>query len=162
MQSVHLSAHATIRPAAADEAGVLAGLHGQCFHRGWTPDEMSALLKGMRTLTLVAEFGAEPVAFVLARAPAVDAEVISIATGHAFRRRGLAGQLLHQLHDRLTAWRCASVFLEVDENNVGAVTLYNGHGYRRVGLRRDYYKLHGGRRSNALILRKLLGPSVLT
>lgn len=48
-----------------------------------------------------------------------------------------------------------SVWLEVRQSNERAQRLYGGHGFERVGLRRDYYPSQG-RREAALVMRRLM------
>ncbi len=32
------------------------------------------------------------------------------------------------------------IFLEVRESNIPAISLYNGFGFKQVGMRKDYYE----------------------
>jgi ribosomal-protein-alanine N-acetyltransferase len=42
------------------------------------------------------------------------------------------------------------LFLEVRPSNAAGLKLYARHGFRRIGVRRDYYPAQGGR-ENALV-----------
>lgn len=145
-----------LRTAGPEDAAAIAALHGQVFPKPWNETDIRALLGGAGAIGLLATLAGTPAGFLLARAPADEAEVISVGVGYACRRHGVATHLLERLHALLAAGRCAAVFLEVDENNAGAVRLYRALGYVRVGLRREYYKTPSGRRTNALVLKKAL------
>ena len=136
----------------------LVKLHAEAFPRGWSPAEMAALLAARGACTFIARIADVPVGFVISRAPANEAEIISIAIGYAFRRRGIATALMQTLHGSLEARACEAVFLEVEARNSGALAVYNQQGYRRVGVRKDYYKGSDGRRTDALVLKKSLAP----
>ena len=62
-------------------------------------------------------------------------ELLNIAVLPAFRRRGVASELLMEL----LQLQAGSVFLEVRESNQGARAFYALHGFHQVGLRRNYY-----------------------
>ena len=49
-----------------------------------------------------------------------------------------------------------NVFLEVEENNISAVRLYEGAGYAHTGRRKNYYQNEAGRRDALLYHRSLL------
>ncbi len=73
----------------------------------------------------------------------------------AFRRRGVATELLKGVEFSAAQAGCRSIELHVSERNNGAFTLYEAAGYQRVGVQPHYY----GRRENAFLYRKLFGDS---
>lgn len=91
--------------------------------------------------------------FVLARAAADEAEILTLAVVPAWRRRGLGAALLAAAQRRAASLGAAQLFLEVAADNDAARALYAGAGFEAVGLRRGYYA--GGR--DALVLRRALG-----
>jgi ribosomal-protein-alanine N-acetyltransferase len=60
------------------------------------------------------------------------------------------------LLDALALWsRGQSVpwlWLEVRVGNTRAVQVYEAHGYRRVGVRKDYYPAGGSQREDAIVM----------
>jgi ribosomal protein S18 acetylase RimI-like enzyme len=64
-----------------------------------------------------------------------EREVLNLAVDPGARRRGVALRLLEEELGRGQG----SWFLEVRESNLAAIALYEGAGFRRVGLRKDYY-----------------------
>jgi ribosomal-protein-alanine N-acetyltransferase len=83
---------------------------------------------------IVAVSGTTVVGFLLWRAVATDeAEILNLAVQPAFRRRGIALELLKGLS-------LPRIFLEVRESNHAARALYLRAGFEECGLRRKYYE----------------------
>lgn len=61
-----------------------------------------------------------------------EAEIIYIAVGDAYRRKGLAEEMLKNID--------ADIFLEVNENNLPAINLYKKCGFNEYMRRKNYYK----------------------
>jgi len=70
----------------------------------------------------------------------------------AFRRMGVARQLLSRVEDSALAAGCAAIELHVSERNAAGLALYEAAQYARVGVVTEYY----GRRENAFRYRKTL------
>lgn len=145
MEEVHC------RPASA--------IHGERFPRGWSDGEFHALL-GQDTVTgFIAhqmESGArDPVAgFVLARAAAGEAEILSIGVAKRFSRQGLGWRLMRAALQELKARDAETVFLEVDETNAAALALYGKLGFSTVASRPAYYTGPDGRKNTAFVMRR--------
>ena len=76
-----------------------------------------------------------------------EAEVLNLATDPAFRRRGIAAALLQVLGERAHG----ELFLEVSESNEAAISLYEKHGWRRMGIRKGYYE---NGRKDGIVMRR--------
>ena len=81
-----------------------------------------------------------------------DADLLTIATLPAVRRRGLAGLMLTHLLRCAGEAGCTGVLLEVRVSNASARSLYVHHGFVPVGSRRRYY-----REPVALVMRASVG-----
>lgn len=68
-----------------------------------------------------------------------EIEIHNLATLPQFRRRGLAGKLLHHLLGRCPAGTLEKVLLEVRVSNVGAIALYRDFGFTDSAVRKSYY-----------------------
>ena len=68
-----------------------------------------------------------------------DADLLTIATLPAARRRGVATPMLTRLVGRARQAGCGAVLLEVRVSNTGAQALYRRHGFVPIGRRRRYY-----------------------
>jgi ribosomal-protein-alanine N-acetyltransferase len=135
------------------DAAAIAALHAASFRRGWAEDEVYALLADKAVVGHRARVRRAMVGFVMSRAAADEAEILSLAIAPAWRGRGLSRPLLDFHLRALAGLAVRAIFLEVDEHNVPALRLYEGAGFRQVGQRRGYY----AGSASALILRRDLG-----
>ncbi|MGO1561520.1 MAG: ribosomal protein S18-alanine N-acetyltransferase [Actinomycetaceae bacterium] len=79
-----------------------------------------------------------------------EAQVMTIGVDPAHRRQGIATALMAVLIDGAREAGANSVLLEVRADDPGALALYEGIGFHRIGLRRRYYQRSG---ADALVLR---------
>ena len=70
----------------------------------------------------------------------------------AFRRIGVARQLLMRVEESAREAGCAAIELHVSERNAGGLALYEAAEYVRTGVDAEYY----GRREDAFRYRKVL------
>jgi ribosomal-protein-alanine N-acetyltransferase len=142
-------------PGRVADADDLAALHAHAFRHGWPSTEMEALISDPTVTTVVARegrtpFTRRPIGFVMTRAAADEAEILTVAVSPARRGRGVGRLMMDETIRRLYFMRVASLFLEVDENNGPALALYRRLGFREVGRRANYY---AGGTANALVMR---------
>lgn len=131
-----------------EDAPAIAALHALAFDTPWTEQEFADLLAIPGVYGL---FDA-PRAFILCRAGGGEAEVLTIATDPAQRRRGAGRALLEGAMSIAQAGQSETMFLEVAARNAGALALYLGLGFERVGLRRGYY----ANGDDAIVMRRAL------
>lgn len=127
----------------------LSALHARAFApaRGWSAGEFAALLAAPGALLLT-----RPHAFVLARAVADEAEILTLATDPDQRRRGHGRALLDALAEAAAMRGARRIFLEVAEDNTAALALYAAAGYSPVARRKGYYPRPGAMAADALTL----------
>ncbi|MFS8036280.1 GNAT family N-acetyltransferase [Xanthobacter sp. AM11] len=142
-----------LRDAAARDIPHLAAIHARAFARGWGADEFERLLSERHVRAHVACEGPRrpPSGFILSHVVVPEAEVLTIAVVTDRRRRGLGRALLAHHLARLAAEGVSTSFLEVEEGNAPALSLYRSLGYRESGRRRGYY---GAGSTDALMLRR--------
>ena len=136
----------------------MADLHAGSFSRPWTDGEFHDMLAQKTVFGFVARelrFGKGRVlGFVLARAAAGEAEILTIAVASDWQGHGLGRRLMDAVLSRAHGERVESVFLEVDETNKPAISLYRRLGFSEVGGRPDYYRDKSGRATAALVMRR--------
>jgi ribosomal-protein-alanine N-acetyltransferase len=158
MMDMLLRPRIIIDQAEAADAELLAEIHAVGFRRGWSADEIDGLLADTtvsgRVLRRESMFGARrPHGFILIRTVADQAEVLTIAVAPASRGRGYGRQLMEDALRCLYRDLVPEIFLEVDEGNAAAVTLYRSLGFVEVGRRKGYYSDGNGPGGTALVLR---------
>jgi ribosomal-protein-alanine N-acetyltransferase len=140
-----------------ENAIALADLHRLCFEDAWEPQAI-ARLAGGTGFALV--HGRPPDGFVLARAVAGEAEILTLAVHPKARRTGVASALMLEAARLAHARGAGAIFLEVDADNLPALSLYESLGFARVGERKGYYRTPNGHLRDALVLKRdlPLGP----
>lgn len=137
----------------------LAAIHAECFPGApWSTADLASLLRQETVFGLTLRranfYGTRsPVAFVLVRLVAGEAEVLTIAVDPYHRRRGFARQLMETLFRRLYHDRAETLFLEVDAGNEAALALYRRLRFRKVGERKGYYARGSVPGATALVMR---------
>lgn len=122
-----------------EEFEELYALEQACFGGSWTREMLKAELENPLTVLVCEYRGERPAAFAFGRVVVDEAELFQIGTHPDHRGRGIARALLERLHGEMKERGAAVCFLEVRSRNVAAISLYEGSGYERVSVRRDYY-----------------------
>lgn len=145
-----------LRQGGPTDLPAIANLHAQCFARPWGETFIGRLLAAPGAVAFVAEESDAAAGFVLARAAAGEAEIVSLGVRPGLRRRGFGIELVRTVCRRSFESGVIEVFLEVSVANAIARSLYGGLGFREVGFRPDYYEDAIGAARDALILRRAL------
>ena len=132
---------------AAATAVRLAELHAAAFSAPWDAPAFEALLD--QTGVFVIE---EPEGFILLRAVADEAEILTLAVCPPARRRGLGARLVRDGATEAASRGAGRLFLEVADDNAAALALYARAGFAEAGRRPGYYARPDGGRQDALIL----------
>lgn len=109
------------------------------YGEAWTQNQCLGILSLPGVWLTIAEQAGEPAGFALARIAADEAELLLIAVRPAMRRRGVGAALLRGIVADCRDRKARVLHLEVRAGN-GAIALYERHGFRKVGVRRDYYR----------------------
>ncbi|HEU4549311.1 MAG TPA: GNAT family N-acetyltransferase [Rhizomicrobium sp.] len=119
---------------ATDDLARLASLHLDSFETPWDAATLAGLLASPGTFAYHHEDG-----FVLARAAAGEAEILTLAVSPAGRGKGLGRALVIAAANRSQELGAGELFLEVGTANPAALALYAGLGFAQVGTRKGYY-----------------------
>jgi ribosomal-protein-alanine N-acetyltransferase len=138
----------SLEPVAKDQAQALAEVHARSFETGWSAADIAALLAAPGGFGLAVREDGVICGFLLGRAIAGEAEVLTLAVAPAARRRGVARALM-----AAAIAAAEALFLEVAADNLAALQLYAGAGFVRVGARPGYYG-RAGAAVDALVLRR--------
>jgi len=140
--------------AGPEDAERLAEAHAAAFEAPWPAGDLRALLESEGVFALTAATAEGPLAgFILCRALAGEAEILTLAVAPGHRRQGL-GVGLVETAARLSAQTANALFLEVAADNPGAVALYRKAGFSPVGRRPGYYARPGGGTADAIVMRR--------
>ena len=142
-------------PSDADLAP-LAAIHAACFPDAWNMRALGELLATPGTFAVSSNDG-----FLLARAAAGEAEILTLAVLPVARRRGLGHALVAQAASHAQQMGATALYLEVAVSNTAARVLYAGLGFSEAGRRKGYYASPGSAPEDALVLRSNLPLSPL-
>ena len=136
---------------AARLAPGFAAIHAEAFagphDAPWSAAAIAALLQQPGVFTVYARDG-----FILMRAVAGEAEILTLAVRPGARRAGVGAGLVREGLVGAMELGATRVFLEVAEDNAAARALYARAGFAEAGRRRGYYAGADGARRDALIL----------
>jgi ribosomal-protein-alanine N-acetyltransferase len=133
----------------------LAALHARCFTtpRPWGEPDFAAFLQDPLAF-LLTEGDA---AFLLGRAVAGEAELLTLAVAPESRRLGLARKLVARFLYQSRLRAAETAFLEVAADNAPARALYAASGFTESGRRPNYYATPTGQRLDAILMHRALG-----
>lgn len=84
-----------------------------------------------------------------------EADIMNIVVKKDFRKKGIGSILLNALINYSKNINLKTITLEVNENNLSAIGLYNKFSFNRLGLRKKYYNGE----NDAIIMSKELDKS---
>jgi ribosomal-protein-alanine N-acetyltransferase len=139
------------RASGADDLKAVESLQQQTFTNPWGVDAIRWELENtdVARLYVAREPGGALVAYCACWVIFDELHINSFAVDPAWRRRGIARQVLARVLGEAASSGVRAATLEVRRSNVAARTFYEGLGFQVEGTRRDYYQEP---REDALIL----------
>lgn len=129
----------------------VAALERVCFSDPWSESSVAGELANPLSLWLVAMEDGQLAGYVGSQSVMGESDMMNLAVGPAFRRRGVGQSLVRALIEALGKHGNHSLSLEVRASNAPARALYQNLGFSQVGRRPNYYR---NPKEDALILRK--------
>lgn len=127
---------AEILPLKAEQLTEVAQIAACSFSDPWSFALFEAAFAQGNTQIWAALVGDMLVGYLVLQRLGEEQSVDDIAVLPAYRRRGIAEQLLQTAH---AAFQDSNFILEVREHNTAAIALYQKLGYEQVGFRKRYY-----------------------
>lgn len=119
----------------------IEALERQCFSMPWTAELLQSQMKGSQHEFIAAVSPEGNVLGYVGMMYVLDEGYISnVAVSPEHRRQGIADKLIDRLCIICEGLSLSFVTLEVRAGNAPAIALYEKHGFRRVGLRKNYYE----------------------
>ena len=119
----------------------MEALEEQCFSVPWTHEQLAGQISGENRICLLATEGEALLGYVGMLYVLDEGYITNVAVTPKRRRQGIGDALISALLARAEALSLSFVTLEVRESNAAARKLYGKHGFRPVGLRKNYYDL---------------------
>ena len=142
---------ARFEPLTPERLDALMAIEQNAYSHPWSRGNFTdALAAGYQVQLLMA--GEQLLGYFVAMPGVQEAHLLNITVAPAFQRQGWA----HVMLDALALWArgqgALSLWLEVRVSNTRARQIYERHGYRSVGLRKQYYPGTDGRREDAVVM----------
>lgn len=122
------------------------------FDDFWNYNIFKSELENENSKYIVAKNNDEIVGFAGIWISIDEAHVTNIVTKKDLRKNGIGSTLLEELINLSKNLNLVSITLEVNENNLDAIKLYEKFGFEKLGIRKKYYN----NTDNALIMTKKL------
>lgn len=145
-----------IHPLEIKDCPQAAQLHEKGFHKSWSSFEINDLLSKTSTFGLKIQDKKDMLGFILWREIIDESEILTLTTQPTHLRQGLASLLLKAFFKTLIEKKIRTIYLEVAEDNKGAISLYQSHGFKYINQRPNYYLRSNGQRCTALVFVKKL------
>lgn len=151
----------SIRPMRRADLAEVLRIENACFSVAWSERTFRGLLARSNASLVVAQEETRPGGPILGYAvlwvAGGEAELGDLAVDPRARRRGVGSALLAATLEEAARRGAQAVLLEVRESNRAARSLYEGEGFRVVGLRSRYYLRPV---EDALVMRREVGAPV--
>ena len=112
----------------------------ECFSMPWTREQLRHQMGDDHIFICAENENGRAVGYVGLMHVLDEGYISNVAVSSDFRRQGIADALLDELRRRGEAKGLSFMTLEVRAGNAPARALYAKHGYRDVGLRKNYYE----------------------
>ncbi len=110
------------------------------FDEFWSASILKSELENKNSKYIVAKEGKKILGFAGIIILPDDVEITNIVTKKSERKKGIGNLLLDKIIEISRETKKEIISLEVNEKNSIAIKLYEKFGFKKVGLRRKYYK----------------------
>lgn len=127
------------RSVPADATGI-AELEDLIFPDAWSYRDVQDLICTEGGMCFTAIEDGKVVAYVIGRIIAPEGEIYRVAVAPNKRQRGIGYRLLDYAVKASKGQGLERLFLEVRSRNIPAIKLYTAYGFKKIGIRKNYYK----------------------
>ena len=151
MNALPHAAEARFEPMREVDLDAVLALEQQAYSHPWQRRHFAdCLASGYQAQLLLG--GDTLLGYFVAMPGFEEVHLLNLAVAPSHQRQGWARVML----DALVLWARGQglqwVWLEARASNTRAVQVYKAHGFRYVGLRRQYYPASHGQREDALVM----------
>ena len=118
----------------------IEALEEVCFSCPWTAAQLQNMMEDEKAVFLVLVDGDTVAGYTAFSTVLDEGYIANVAVAPEYRRRGLGDALVTAMAEEARRRRLSFLTLEVRESNAPARALYEKHGYKAVGLRKNYYE----------------------
>ncbi len=122
------------------------------FDDFWNYDILKQELECSNSYFIIAKNNNEIVGFAGLKRIVDEADIMNIVVKKSYRNNGVGSLLLENLISTAKLLNLKTITLEVNENNLSAIKLYDKFNFNHIGIRKKYYNGE----SDAIIMKKNL------
>jgi ribosomal-protein-alanine N-acetyltransferase len=111
----------------------------QSFTAPWSETSFRSELYSRYSIVRIAEFNGIVVGYICVRHMADECHLLNLAVHPDYRRRGIAKMLIDNVIQEMRIEGSKFFYLEVRVSDYTARKLYEGFGFRTIGIRKEYY-----------------------
>ena len=150
-----LPLEARLEALTVDDLDAVIAMEQSVYGHPWTVGNFKdALASGYAAQRLLA--GSTLIGYFVAMKVIDEMHLLNITVSLDYRNQGWAKLMLEALALWARGQGCEWLWLEVRESNHRAIHVYRSHGFKQVGLRKDYYPVGRGQREAALVMSQKL------
>ena len=109
------------------------------FDDFWNENILKSELQNPFSTYIMAKLGNKVVGFAGMIDTIDQMEITNIVVKKDYRKNGIGNILLNRLISLAKENKKTEIILEVNENNISAIKLYEKNGFKKCGLRKRYY-----------------------
>ena len=121
------------------------------FDDFWNYNILKEEIESNNSKYIVAKIDDQVVGFAGIKIVMDEADIMNIVTKRSYRNQGIGTLLLENLISIAYELKLSSISLEVNEENMPAIHLYEKFDFKNLGIRKNYYQ-----DKNAIIMTKKL------
>ena len=129
-----------IRDMSTEDLKRVCEIENACFSMPWSHDGFEAALCMPGNIFIVYEKNDEILGYCGYYGVLDEAEITNVAVHPDMRNRGIGRDMVNALLSRAAKNGIKRVLLEVRESNDPAIHLYEELGFKKLGIRKDFYE----------------------
>lgn len=129
-----------IRAFTEEDAEAAAIIEAENFSKPWTREGFAKAVQNKNAVYLVAELKGEILGYAGMWCALDEGEITNVSVKKSAQGRGIGKLLMQALEGKGKEEGVSSYFLEVRCSNERAIRLYEGCGFRRLGIRKNFYE----------------------
>lgn len=109
------------------------------FSTPWSAQSFKKEIYKPYSISRVAIMDSRIVGYICAGRIIDEAHILNLAVHPDCRKMGIGRLLVSTVLEELINTGCRYVYLEVRASNIAAIRLYEGFGFKKIGIRKHYY-----------------------
>ena len=104
---------------------------------------------------IIAKYNNVIIGYIIAKISSHETHILNLTVSKYYRKNGIATELLEMIIAKCFILNSLDIYLETRVDNTAAINLYEKHGFRRISIRKNYYKTSTGR-EDAIVFKKII------